>query len=115
MEAERVKEKRLLRVYGADVDPISFYYNKKKSKDGRKYGLKSEMSIDDVKVTIGSTKDWLGLILPAIQLKLYIQQNEGDKEENFIGPLPVLDKIGKYLDGNQYTLVVRVVPVSFST
>lgn len=106
--AERVKETRLLRVIGEDTDPISFRYNKKESKDGRTYGLNSEMSVEDVKEVIGSNRGWFGVTIPPLCLKLYV-----DGKAGLTGPLPLFDRIGTYLDGNQSVLVVKIVTPSF--
>lgn len=105
----RPKEKRLMKVYGEDVDPISYSYNKSESKNGRTYGLNSEMSVEDAKEIIGSNSDWLGLIIPTICLKLYVENKDGI----LIGPLHILDEIGKYLDGNESVLVIKVAEPSY--
>lgn len=103
------KERRILKLWESENDPILFSYNKQKSKDGVNYGISSKMRVGDLKRAIGNGK-WLGKKIPAICLQLFTQNEEDERLE---GPLDIRKTIGSYLDGNDYTLIVRYIPLPF--
>ncbi len=112
MEKERVqnhvKERRLLRVFGGVGDLISFSYHGRFEYEAY---FKSESTINDFKDTIGHNH-WFGRSINPSLIQLYAQPDPAD-DETLIGPLPILDKLGKYLDGNQAIIVVKFITMPF--
>ena len=112
------KEKRLLKVWNQEVDPIVFRYNRPpppttgNGVSKFKGHPNSQTTVDRMKRVISSYR-WFGRAIEPVSMQLYVQPNPSDTE-SIIGPLPVLDRLGQYLDNNEAILLIKFVTVDFS-